>query len=191
MQERDMKRSREQVRSLPDGGKKHGRGHAPAQSRVHIASPDSAASVVSPRDPRALEEKSNKTSWRSRKGSIRTSQKPIVPFRPPPLVKPFRADSEGDGDGEVNSLSSPIDGKTAPEPKPKRRRRDEMEERPEEEAWRKVAEGILAGAPVSVGEGTSKKNFAVVCSSNVNRSIMAQKLLKKNDMRAKSYGTGR
>lgn len=186
-----MKRSREQVRSLPEAGNNHRLGHEPAHSRVHIASPDSDASVVSPRDPRALEEKSNKT-WRSRKGNRRTSQKPIVPFRPPPLVKPFCADSEGDGNGEVNSLSSPIDGQTAPEPKPKRRRKDEMEKRPEEEAaWRKVAEGILAGAPVSVGEGTSKKSFAVVCSSNVNRSIMAQKLLEKNDMRAKSYGTGR
>ncbi|CAN0490424.1 unnamed protein product, partial [Laminaria digitata] len=37
----------------------------------------------------------------------------------------------------------------------------------------------------------SRRNFAVVCSSNVNRSIMAQILLEKNDMRAKSYGTGR
>eukprot|EP00904_Undaria_pinnatifida_P004473 jgi/Undpi1/14026/HiC_scaffold_9.g03677.m1 len=62
---------------------------------------------------------------------------------------------------------------------------------PKVEEWRKAAEAILAGAPIAVGKGLSRRNFAVVCSSNVNRSIMAQILLEKNDMRAKSYGTGR
>ncbi|CAN0417414.1 unnamed protein product, partial [Hapterophycus canaliculatus] len=37
----------------------------------------------------------------------------------------------------------------------------------------------------------SRKNYAVVCSSNVNRSIMAELILRKHKMRVQSYGTGR
>eukprot|EP00903_Cladosiphon_okamuranus_P006917 g6732.t1 len=63
----------------------------------------------------------------------------------------------------------------------------------EVEGWRTRALAIMdGGKPAGDGEnGTSKKKFAVVCSSNVNRSIMAEILLQKHDIRVRSFGTGR
>lgn len=48
-----------------------------------------------------------------------------------------------------------------------------------------------AEAAAAEGAGNSRRKFAVVCSSNVNRSIMAEILLKKHNMRTRSFGTGR
>ncbi|CAM9733408.1 unnamed protein product [Discosporangium mesarthrocarpum] len=61
------------------------------------------------------------------------------------------------------------------------------------EDWRAIAEKVRAGGQQAETQrdGTSRLSFAVVCSSNINRSIMAQKVLQENNMRVKSYGTGR
>ena len=182
-----MKRSREQVRTLPDAGNARTRPFPPARARVRIAAPVPTASVVPTAEPRALGKKSNEASWR-RKDLSHETKKSVVPPRPPPPVQPFSDETKEAANGEPASLPSPVDGQTEPEAK---RRIKEVLEKGKKEEWRKVAEGILAGGPVRVGKGTSKRSFAVVCSSNINRSIMAQKLLEKNDMRAKSYGTGR
>lgn len=103
----------------------------------------------------------------------------IVPLSPPPPVQQFADDTaESDGEGPV----------LVPR-ESKKFRATVVQDVPE--GWRIKAREILANGAIPVGKGTSKRSFAVVCSSNINRSIMAQKLLEKHDMRAKSYGTGR
>lgn len=79
--------------------------------------------------------------------------------------------------------------------------------------WRAAADDILlraGGASVGRGVGvssqaaqcggsvragalvaTSRRKFAVVCSANFNRSMMAHKLLQENRFHVKSFGTGR
>lgn len=101
----------------------------------------------------------------------------ITRLPPPPPIQPFSDDIAESNEEEGSALSRETK-KVRTLPK-------------EDEAWRVTAKSILANGPIAVGKGTSRRNFAVVCSSNVNRSIMAQKLLEKHDMRAKSYGTGR
>lgn len=104
----------------------------------------------------------------------------LVPLPPPPTVQQFTVDT------------SEPKGSRGPEPvqrEAKRSRTGIVQSEPE--GWRFIAQKILANGPISVGKGTSRRSFAVVCSSNINRSIMAQKLLEKHDMRARSYGTGR
>lgn len=73
-------------------------------------------------------------------------------------------------------------------------KRARKEEQTEVEGWRTRALAIMEGeekTPRDGENGTSRKKFAVVCSSNVNRSIMAEILLQKHDMRVRSFGTGR
>ncbi|CAM9239197.1 unnamed protein product [Ectocarpus fasciculatus] len=47
------------------------------------------------------------------------------------------------------------------------------------------------GATKTVATTRSKRRFAVVCSANFNRSMMAHKLLKEHNFQVESYGTGR
>ncbi|CAM9564823.1 unnamed protein product [Ectocarpus sp. 8 AP-2014] len=47
------------------------------------------------------------------------------------------------------------------------------------------------GATKAVAAARSKRRFAVVCSANFNRSMMAHKLLKEHNFQVESYGTGR
>ncbi|CAM9195268.1 unnamed protein product [Ectocarpus sp. 12 AP-2014] len=47
------------------------------------------------------------------------------------------------------------------------------------------------GATKTVAAARSKRRFAVVCSANFNRSMMAHKLLKEHNFQVESYGTGR
>lgn len=126
--------------------------------------------------------------------------KKVAPLAPPPPIHPFSDDSNEDEDdddidrlGSASSSSSSASSfvaRAVAGPEMKNVRMSPPRES-SEEGWRQAANAILAGGPIAVGKGTSRRHFAVVCSSNVNRSIMAQKLLETNDMRAKSYGTGR
>ncbi|CAM9269126.1 unnamed protein product, partial [Choristocarpus tenellus] len=61
------------------------------------------------------------------------------------------------------------------------------------EEWRALAEAVMAGTQESQRkkETVSRRCFAVVCSSNINRSIMAQKVLEENAIRVRSYGAAR
>lgn len=130
-----------------------------------------------------------------------TTSKPTL-LSPPPPIQPFSDDSDdarpaGDASSS-SSLSSSADGSAVEEGRRKRAKRESQQEL---EGWRAAANAILsAGVKEDVGggrssrgesSGSSRKSFAVVCSSNVNRSIMAEILLKEHDMRAQSYGTGR
>lgn len=74
--------------------------------------------------------------------------------------------------------------RTTPPPPP-------VQQQSEYPGWRAAAIAIQENGPLSVGKGLSRRKYAVVCSSNVNRSIMAQRLLEKHDFSVKSYGTGR
>ncbi|CAM9357044.1 unnamed protein product [Ectocarpus fasciculatus] len=129
-----------------------------------------------------------------------TSSKPTL-LPPPPPIQPFSDDSDDarPGDASSSSSSSSSTGGSAEEGRRKRAKREPQQEL---EGWRATANAILSagvkdedggGSSNNKGEntGSSRKSFAVVCSSNVNRSIMAEILLKEHDMRAQSYGTGR
>lgn len=48
-----------------------------------------------------------------------------------------------------------------------------------------------AGVRGVAAAARSKRRFAVVCSANFNRSMMAHKLLQENNFQVESYGTGR
>ncbi|CAM9387666.1 unnamed protein product [Ectocarpus sp. 4 AP-2014] len=137
-------------------------------------------------------------------GGVRVSETTSKPtLLPPPPIQPFSDDSDdarpaGDASSSSSSSSSSAGGSAAEE---RRRKRAKREPQQELEGWRAAANAILsagvkedgAGSRSSKGEssGSSRKSFAVVCSSNVNRSIMAEILLKEHGMRAQSYGTGR
>lgn len=48
------------------------------------------------------------------------------------------------------------------------------------------------GGEVIIDRATvHRRSFAVVCSSNMNRSMMAHKVLKSNNMSVRSFGVGR
>lgn len=47
------------------------------------------------------------------------------------------------------------------------------------------------GVTKTVAAARSRRRFAVVCSANFNRSMMAHKLLKEHNFQVESYGTGR
>lgn len=112
---------------------------------------------------------------------------------PPPPIMTFSDDTSEEDSSSREEITPPDDRE------PKKIRTTTNSSSPprpahlqnEPHGWRAAASAILEGGPITVGKGLSKRSFAVVCSSNVNRSIMAQKLLEENDMRAKSYGTGR
>lgn len=98
--------------------------------------------------------------------------------------------------------SSPASLSAGPAPSPSssyKRARFGVIEPPE--GWREVAESLLrarGGDSAVAEEGelteagpTSRHYYAVVCSANFNRSMMAHKLMLKHGFRVKSYGTGR
>jgi len=117
---------------------------------------------------------------------------PAVPLPPPPPIQPYSDDS-GDDDGANGGSSSSSSSTGSVEGvEPKRTKKVQTEV----EGWRRRAMAIIEGEKTAGGAGaeetgTSRRKFAVVCSSNVNRSIMAEILLKKHSMRARSFGTGR
>ncbi|CAM9518927.1 unnamed protein product [Pylaiella littoralis] len=141
---------------------------------------------------------------------------PASPLAPPPAIKPFSYDpdekdtaqQEGTSSSTPSSSSSSSssdssnsfggsteNGQGGGETQ-RRKRVDQMEVA----GWRISANAILEGKAAAGagmretgqgGHGISRRKFAVVCSSNVNRSIMAEILLKENNIRARSFGTGR
>lgn len=116
-----------------------------------------------------------------------------VSLRPPPPIQPFSDDSEEDDGAHGGSSSSSSSSAGSVEgSEPKRAKKEQTEV----EGWRRRAMAIIDGEKTAGGAGAeetgnSRRKFAVVCSSNVNRSIMAEILLKKHNMRARSFGTGR
>lgn len=169
-----MKRARETSSKLVEEGKNPASARAPAPAR---------APAVTAGSPKRREMSSKSTSTSSA----------VVPLPPPPPIQPFSDDS-GEEDGtspgvSSSSSSSSSSGGSAEGGGTKRARKEQIEV----QGWRKRALAILEGdEPARDGEiGTSRKKFAVVCSSNVNRSIMAEILLQKHDMRVRSFGTGR
>ncbi|CBN77986.1 conserved unknown protein [Ectocarpus siliculosus] len=176
-----MKRARDQSSTIVDTGNHHAVvGPARAAASPAVV-PDGGARV-----------------------SETTTSKPTL-LPPPPPIQPFSDDSDdarpaGDALSSSSSSSSSSAGGSAAAEEG-RRKRAKREPQQELEGWRAAANAILsagvkedgAGSRSSKGEssGSSRKSFAVVCSSNVNRSIMAEILLKEHDIRAQSYGTGR
>lgn len=129
----------------------------------------------------------------------RALARPALP--PPPPIVTFSDDTTTTNEGsssnsseETATLSSSSSETTGRETKKIKRispPRQAAHQQNEPQGWRVAAQAILDKGPVVVGKGLSRRNFAVVCSSNVNRSIMAQRLLERNDFRVRSYGTGR
>lgn len=153
--------------------------------------PASAPAPAPARAP-AVTAGSQKPAEREMSSKPTSSASLLVPLPPPPPIQPFSDDSgeeDGASPGGSSSSSSSSSGGSVEGEETKRPRKEQTEV----EGWRTRAVAILEGGKqAGDGEkGTSKKKFAVVCSSNVNRSIMAEILLQKHDMRVRSFGTGR
>lgn len=142
-----------------------------------------------------------------------------IPPPPPPRRPAAFTGSEvflanGAQNGEVSAVSPTTATSTSSSPSllppahngSKRARFFGLEPPP---GWRAKADTILSKAEAGVGgegggEGgerlsirggrggsMSRRKFAVVCSANFNRSMMAHKLLEENRFQVESYGTGR
>eukprot|EP00611_Tribonema_gayanum_P023516 TRINITY_DN4964_c0_g1_i1.p1 TRINITY_DN4964_c0_g1~~TRINITY_DN4964_c0_g1_i1.p1 ORF type:complete len:313 (-),score=73.28 TRINITY_DN4964_c0_g1_i1:130-1068(-) len=102
-------------------------------------------------------------------------------LEPQPLKVTARTDGSASGEekgGAANAASSGSNGSGAAIPVTVA----------EDTNWRERAEKIAKGQKLNKVEPTSKYKYAMLCSSNVNRSVLAQIVLEREGVAVASYG---